>query len=285
MSASFNERRTLEVSLRQALGSQQLFVEFQPVVRIEGTIPVGLEALVRWRHPERGLLSPGVFVPIAERCGMEDLLGEHVLRAVCRQLRQWLNDMVPVVPVAINVSPRQFERGRLIDTIERITREFDIDPALLTIELTESALMQHALQNLTTLGKLRDLGVRVAIDDFGTGYSSLAYLKNLPIDSIKIDRSFVNDITRDRRDSNIIQAIVGIGASLGIRVVAEGVETVEQSKILRQLGCTIAQGYLYHRPMSAAACTDLLMSMPAHIDPSDTIPTRRLDMSESELGG
>jgi len=263
MDDSLRERLFLEKALRAALGNDELFVEYQPLIDLQQNRPPELETLLRWRHPQRGLLSPAKFIPIAEHYGLMESLGEYVLRSVCRQLRDWHADMVPLVPVAINVSPRQFDGGRLSQLVERTTAEFGVDPSLLHIEITESALMQHSGNVIETLHRLRALGVRISVDDFGTGYSSLSYLKNLPIDCLKIDRSFIHDMTRDPRDVALVRGIIGIAKSLSMRVVAEGVETQRQAEMLRALGCELAQGYYFHRPMSAARCAALLIAAPS----------------------
>jgi EAL domain-containing protein (putative c-di-GMP-specific phosphodiesterase class I) len=187
-----------------------------------------------------------------------DALGELVLRKVCQQLRDWQDDLVPVVSIAVNVSPRQFESGRLTTLVDSLLREYDIDPLLLHIEITESALMQNSSNVVETLRDLRAMGIRISVDDFGTGYSSLSYLKNLPIDCLKIDRSFINDMTRDPRDVALVRGIVNIATSLSIRVVAEGVENQRQAMLLRELRCNYAQGFFFQAPMQADACRELL---------------------------
>jgi EAL domain-containing protein (putative c-di-GMP-specific phosphodiesterase class I) len=262
--------------LSRAIGTDQLFVQYQPLVDLASSRVIGLEALVRWRHPERGLVSPVAFIPIAEHSGLINAIGEHVLRLVCAQLKAWQADMVPLVPVAVNASPRQFEQGRLAQQLVKITDEYSVEPSLIQIEITETALMKHIEGHGNTLQALRDIGVRVSIDDFGTGYSSLSYLKHLPIDCLKIDRSFVHDMVSDTRDAAIVSAVVGIARSLGIRVVAEGVESTQQVEQLRALGCDAAQGYLFHRPMSGErvrALLEQLARQPAH---SETLRLRVL---------
>ena len=276
MNESFRERIFLERDLRSALRTEQIFVEYQPLVDLQGDRPPELEALLRWHHPERGLVPPAKFIPIAEHCGLMNELGEEVLRLVCRQLRSWLDDLVPVVPVAINVSPRQFDSGGLAKLVAGIAGEYQIDPTLLHIEITESALMVHSQNVLSTLRSLRAMGIKISVDDFGTGYSSLSYLKHLPIDCLKIDRSFINDMSNDRRDVALVRGIIGIAASLSMRVVAEGVETRQQALQLRELNCHAAQGYYFHRPMSADKCRALLTSIPGHRSLADTIRTQAL---------
>jgi len=187
-------------------------------------------------------------------------LGGWALRRVCRQLAEWQSLGLPLLPVSVNVTSRQFEQGRLVETVAGLTREFDIDATLLQIEITESAAMHHPEQHLATLQALRNLGTRILIDDFGTGYSSLSYLKHLPIDTLKIDRAFVRDMASDSNDAAIVSAIIGIAKSLGLHVVAEGVETAEQLAVLRDLGCDLAQGFHIGRPQPATVSpSDLLL--------------------------
>jgi diguanylate cyclase (GGDEF)-like protein len=276
MSHNLQERVFLEQALGRAIEGNQLHVEYQPLVDLPSGRTIGLEALLRWQHPERGLMSPAAFIPIAEQCGLISALGEYVLRQVCCQLQQWQLEMVPLVPIAVNVSPRQFDQGRLAELLLQITSEHQIDPGLLQIEITESALMKHIEGQGNTLLALRSLGVKVSIDDFGTGYSSLAYLKHLPIDCLKIDRSFVRDMVSDSRDAAIVSAVVAIARSLGIGVVAEGVESQRQVEQLRKLGCDAAQGYLFHRPMNAMHCRELLLQLAAQPVRSDTLKLRVL---------
>jgi diguanylate cyclase (GGDEF)-like protein len=274
MSAAVAERVYLERALVQALDERQIYVEYQPLVSLGTGVVTGLEALARWRHPERGVISPVIFIAIAERCGKIERLGELILREVAREIQAWQADMLPAIPVAINVSPRQLEGDRLAALIAAVTEEFGIDPSLLQAEITESMLMSHASGQLAALGALRSLGIRVSIDDFGTGYSSLSYLKHLPIDCIKIDRSFVRDMQSDERDAAIVSAIVNIGHSLGLRVVAEGVETAHQASRLATLGCDAAQGYYYFRPLGAQQCRELLLQQARQRPVTDTLKLR-----------
>lgn len=252
MNVRLMERVALEQALRRAIGAQEIFVEYQPVVDMSNGAILALEALARWKHPEMGLVPPGRFIPVAEQSGAIVELGELVLRQVCQQLADWAREGLPLVPVSINVSPRQFERSRLQDTVEEVTRELGIDPALLWLEITENAVMHDIEQHLGSLHALRRLGLRIAVDDFGTGYSSLSYLKHLPIDALKIDRAFVRDMATDSNDAAIVTAIVRMARSLGLRTVAEGVETAEQLEQLRTLGCDAAQGFYFGRPTAAA---------------------------------
>ncbi|MGH8309761.1 MAG: putative bifunctional diguanylate cyclase/phosphodiesterase, partial [Steroidobacteraceae bacterium] len=261
MNVRLMERVALEQALRRAIGTEQIYIEYQPIVDVATAVPLGLEALLRWHHPDFGLVPPGRFIPVAESCGSIVDLGEQVLRLVCRQLHEWAQHGVPILPVSINVSPRQLERTRLQDIVETLTQEFAVDARLLSFEITEGTVMHDAEQHLGTLHALRRLGARIAVDDFGTGYSSLSYLKHLPIDALKIDRAFVRDMASDANDAAIVAAIIVMARTLGLRTVAEGVETVDQLERLRTMGCDAAQGFLFSRPISARACGALLESL------------------------
>ena len=282
MDARGEQQLTIRNELRHAIENNQFFVEYQPIVELPLGRIVALEALARWRHPQRGLIPPAQFIPLAERCGLIDALGEKILRLVGAQLREWTGDLVPVVPVAINVSPRQLERGHIDALIRTVAGEFDIDPVLIQVEITESALMHSTRQNLTTLEALRALGIKILIDDFGTGYSSLNYIKQMPIDCLKIDRSFVRDMSNDPRDTAIIRAIVSIAHSLGMSVIAEGVESGKQAQQLAELGCTAGQGYYYHRPMTAASCRLVLSEITQQQTWTDTLRLRVLRLVSGE---
>jgi diguanylate cyclase (GGDEF)-like protein len=258
MSVVFSERIFLEQALARALGSEQLYLEYQPLVDLRNGQLIGLEALLRWNHPERGLVPPLTFIPIAEHCGLIDSLGAEVLQMLCRQLRDWQLAGVPLLPVALNVSPRQFERGTLSALLLTTTREFHIAPELLQVEITETALMKGTGNEGATLQNLRRMGIKVLIDDFGIGYSSLNHLKNLAIDGLKIDRSFVRDMINDERDASIVAAIIGIANNLRIGVLAEGVESLRHVERLRALGCDAGQGHFLHEPVGADRCRALL---------------------------
>ncbi|MGQ0836727.1 MAG: putative bifunctional diguanylate cyclase/phosphodiesterase, partial [Gammaproteobacteria bacterium] len=271
MNAKLAERVQLERALRLALDSDQLYVEYQPAFDLKNGRPVSFEALLRWLHPEMGQIPPGRFIAVAEQSGLIHDLGKYVLRAACAQLAEWQRLGAPLLPVSINVSPRQFgETRRLAELVADCVREFGIDSSLLHFEITESAVMQHLEQHLGALQALRNLGARILIDDFGTGYSSLSYLKHLPIDALKIDRAFVRDMATDPNDAAIVRAIVGIARSLGLHLVAEGVETSEQLECLRELGVETGQGFFFARPMSAEACLPVLENLAAARRLSDT---------------
>ncbi|WP_374338574.1 EAL domain-containing protein [Methyloversatilis sp.] len=249
----------LEAELHAALAQEQFELHFQPQVDLlDGRRIIGFEALVRWRHPERGLVSPLDFIPLAEETGLIVPLGEWVLRSACEQARKWLTDFDPELRVAVNVSARQLMGSDIVHAVSRELERSGLPPHNLELELTESMLMQSVGQTVKVLGELKRLGVAVAIDDFGTGYSSLAYLRRFPIDGLKIDASFVRDIGHDADDAAICACILAMAGSLRMQAVAEGVETEEQLAFLRAHGCRIGQGYLFGRPMSAAEATALL---------------------------
>lgn len=270
MKVSLSDRLELEHALRRAIGTEQLYLEYQPSFDMQTRRPVSFEALLRWNHPELGIVPPGRFIPIAEQGSLILELGAWALRRVCRQLGQWQAEGLTLVPISINVTPRQFEHGRLVDLVSGLTREFDIDTNLLHFEITESAAMQNSEQHLGALQALRQLGSRIMIDDFGTGYSSLSYLKHLPIDTLKIDRAFVRDMATDPNDAAIVSAIVSIASNLGLQVVAEGVETAEQVECLLKLGCQTAQGFYFSRPLSAEQARRLLEDIGAQRRANET---------------
>jgi diguanylate cyclase (GGDEF)-like protein/PAS domain S-box-containing protein len=242
----------LEMQLRNAVPNGELELFYQPKVSIATGVACGVEALVRWRHPVLGLLPPGEFVPMAETTGIIDALGDWVMEEACRQSRAWLLGGLGRVKIAVNVSTRQLQQHDLVERITGLARQYQISPSDLEIELTESVLMANPQEISGVLARLRDVGVLVAIDDFGTGYSSLAYLRSLPIDILKIDRSFVMNADRDEGDAQVVRLIVAFGLALNLAIVAEGVETERQAEVLLSCGCKIAQGYLYSRPQPAA---------------------------------
>jgi predicted signal transduction protein with EAL and GGDEF domain/DNA-binding response OmpR family regulator len=258
MNATALEKLSLESQLRKALEREEFLLNFQPKIRASTGAIVGLEALIRWRHPELGVVPPSQFIPLAEESGLIVPIGEWVLRSACLQNRQWQARGYAPLHVAVNIASPHFRQGGLSASIAAALRDSGLDPALLEVELTESMLMQGVDETLATLSKLKDMGVRLAIDDFGTGYSSLSYLKRFPLDALKIDRSFVKDLPRDAEDAAITKAIIAMAHSLKLEVVAEGVESAEQLAFLQQHGCDLVQGFLFSRPVSAADLSALL---------------------------
>lgn len=258
MNAAVLQRKALEADLREALGSDQLFLQYQPKVDVASGEVVGAEALVRWQHPERGLVSPGDFIPVAEQSGLITRLTDFVLREACRQAKAWQEAGLPPVRVAVNLSAVDFRRKDLIPLVTRTLDDTRLDPAALELEITEGMVMHGHDWVVSTLHELKDLGVQLAIDDFGTGYSSMNYLKQFPVNSLKIDQSFVRDIMSNRKDASITKAIIKIGHALDLKVVAEGVEMNEQLEFLRLRACDEAQGYWISRPLGADAFTDFM---------------------------
>ncbi|MCF4126015.1 putative bifunctional diguanylate cyclase/phosphodiesterase [Methylobacterium sp. SyP6R] len=248
MDAALQNRRALERDLRAAIAAEALEVHYQPLVDARSLAATGCEALLRWRHPERGFVSPGAFIPVAEETGLIAPLGEWVLRQACREAAGWPAG----IRVAVNLSPAQFRTPDLVGTVARALAESGLDPSRLELEITEQVMLEETTANLAVLHRLRALGVRIAIDDFGTGYASLSYLQAFPFDKIKIDRSFTAALGREATAMAIVQAVIGLGASLGITTLAEGVETEAQLAILRGCGCGEVQGFLFGRPVPAA---------------------------------
>lgn len=245
------ERLRLETYLRRSIEKNEIFLVYQPQVEIDTGRLIGVEALVRWNHPELGLVPPVRFIPLAEDTGFINQLGEWVLHESCRQMGRWQEAGLHVPKMAVNLSARQFERGSIVNLVADILRETDLAPQRLQLEVTESVIMNTG-DAMVFINDLHSIGVALAIDDFGTGYSSLAYLKQLPVQTLKIDRSFIKDISTDANDEAIAIAIIQLGKSMNLSVIAEGVETEEQAAFLLRHGCRLAQGYLYSRPLTPA---------------------------------
>ena len=260
MEQTISEHVRLESDLRRALERNELEVYYQPQARFDTQQIIGMEALVRWNHATRGMVSPVEFIPLAEETGLINPLGEFVLRTACAQLRVWLDEGMPQLRVAVNLSVRQLLQKNFADTVEAVLLDTRLPPGLLELEITESTLMEHAQDTLQALGRLRQLGVRLSIDDFGTGYSSLSYLKRFPVDIIKIDRSFVRDVPQDADDAAIIAGIIALAHSLRLEVVAEGVETEAQLNYLRAQNCDLLQGYYLSPAIPARQFGELVMA-------------------------
>ena len=260
MTLAARERLELESRLRQALAQEQLLLYYQPQVEIASGLIIGAEALLRWPDPQEGMISPARFIPVAESSGLIGPLGEWVLNTACQQGRRWQEAGLPAVTIAVNVSPRQFQLTDLVACARNALDESGFSAACLELEITESVLADHFEETLQVLQRLRKLGLRVAVDDFGTGYSSLAHLKRFPIDVLKIDQSFIRDIPHSVDDTAISAAIIAMGQSMGMSVLAEGVETQEQLEFLCERGCDSYQGYLRSRPVPAAEFALLLQA-------------------------
>ncbi len=258
MNADTLERLSLESELRHALERGQFHLEYQPQLDLASGRMVGMEALLRWRHPQLGLISPASFIGMAEEMGLIIPIGDWVLRTACAQARAWQLAGHGPLRVAVNLSARQFKQRNLLHAVAAVLMETGLDASCLELELTESMVMHDVEQATAIMGNLKALGVQLSIDDFGTGYSSLAYLRHFPIDVLKIDKSFVNDITHSNDDAAIVCAIISLAHNLRLKVIAEGVETAPQLDFLRQHGCDQMQGYLYSRPLAVPAFEALL---------------------------
>jgi len=258
MNKGMQERMRIESGLRQALGNGQLLLHYQPKFEISTGKIIGAEALVRWRHPERGLVPPAEFIPLAEATGLVVQVGEWVLEAACAQAQAWKEKGLPPVRLAVNVSAREFTSalpGRVMDTLRR----YGLEPSWLELEITESTLMHNIERVIGIMDRLTAAGITLSLDDFGTGYSSLSYLKRFPIDTLKIDRSFTTGIPVDTNDCAIASTIISIAQQLNHKVIAEGVETAEQLAFLKDSGCDEVQGYLFSRPLPAQEFEDALV--------------------------
>jgi diguanylate cyclase (GGDEF)-like protein/PAS domain S-box-containing protein len=257
------ERLRTEAALRRALERGELRLHYQPKVDLRTGDLVGFEALVRWEHPDRGIVAPGAFVPMAEETGLILPIGQWVLATACRQAARWRDsERGRGLVMAVNLSPRQFRHARLVDDLDQVLHRAGLDAAGLELEITEGTAMGDAAATVRTLERLKSLGVRLAIDDFGTGYSSLSYLRRFPIDVLKVDRSFVSGLPGNGGDAAIVRTVVGLARALGLSVVAEGIETPGQLEVLCALGCDHGQGFLFGGPMPAEAA-DALVRRPA----------------------
>ena len=258
MNARAVERQSIEESLRRALERQEFAVHYQPKVCMRTGAITGAEALIRWTHPVRGPISPAQFIPVAEDCGLIVPIGRWVLRQACEQAREWQFAGLPAITMAVNVSAMEFQDEAFLPSLLHILEESRLDPRSLELELTESALMKRVESTVAVLRTLKASGVRVALDDFGTGYSSLSYLRKFPIDSLKIDQSFVRQIGRGPDDASLVTAVISMARSLKLHVVAEGVETLKELEFLKAHQCDEAQGYFFSRPVTAPLFVNLL---------------------------
>ncbi len=252
MHLSMLSRLTLENDLQRALAQQEFILHYQPIIDLQTQELSGFEALVRWQHPVRGMVSPAEFIPSMETTGLIVPVGMLILKQACQQLQLWRQQGWTKLSMSVNLSVRQFSSPTLLADIDRVLAETAIDPAYLKLEITESAIMENAEMTLTLTQALRARHIQISIDDFGTGYSSLGYLHRFPVNNLKVDRSFVNQIQLESRDYHVVDTIIALSKQLGLFVIAEGVETVQQLETLKQLGCEFGQGYLFSKPLAAA---------------------------------
>jgi EAL domain-containing protein (putative c-di-GMP-specific phosphodiesterase class I) len=258
MNARAVERQAIEAGLHRALARSEFVLHYQPTIDLDTGAMTGVEALIRWAHPERGLVFPNDFVPVAEDSGLIVPIGQWVLCEACRQARAWIDEGRRPMAVAVNISAAEFRDPRFLEHVRAVLTDNRLDARYLQIELTESSLVRHAESTVVTLQALKDMGVQLAIDDFGTGYSSLSYLRQFPINVLKIDQSFVHEISADPMGTSIVCAVISMGRSLGYRVIAEGLETEEQLVFLRTQRCSEGQGNYFSGPVGAAQFVRLL---------------------------
>src|SRR3990170_3631564 len=267
METFYPDRVHLETDLRGALAAGELELFYQPKVDVVAGTVAGVEALIRWRSPKRGLVVPAEFNPIAEETGLIIPIGEWVLQQACRQARAWQDRGLNGLTVAVNISAVQWQQSNLVDIVANALQESGLDPSSLELELTETVVMQNAAETIVMFDRIDAMGVRLSIDDFGTGYSSLAYLKRFPLSSLKIDRAFINDLTIDADDALITKAMINLSHDLNLSVVAEGVETEAQLSFLRAHGCDVLQGYYFSKPLDASQCEQFMMGYAVKVAP------------------
>jgi predicted signal transduction protein with EAL and GGDEF domain len=257
------EHLELEMDIRRGLTAGEFCAHYQPIVDLQNNTIIGVEALMRWNHPRRGMVSPASFIPVAESSDLIVQLGHRILVEACNEVRRWQESFPTEVLqyVSVNISPRQLQQAGFVDELREIFHSSGISPGSLVLEITESLLLQNADWTLQRLQALRSLGVRLALDDFGTGYSALSYLHQFPFDILKIDRSFVSKISEESNSDALVRAIVAMGNSLGMKTIAEGIENATQLGELRRLGCRAGQGFLYSRPVPAEQVGGLLTSL------------------------
>lgn len=251
LNESAHEKHTLALDLRHALERNQLILHYQPIMNMPDSEMSSMEVLLRWNHPKQGMVSPDKFIGLAEETGLIIPIGEWILETVCVQINRWLKQGYIVPRVAINLSGRQFRDKELVKNIAYILDKNGVSAKYISLEITESMLINDIEKTVETLTKMNEMGIEISIDDFGTGYSSLSYLKRFPIQTLKIDRSFVRDIVTDKNDLAIVTAIIAMAHSLEMKVIAEGIETKDQLKLLREKGCNHYQGYYFSRPVEA----------------------------------
>ena len=271
----------IETDLRKAIENKEFDLYYQPIVSLDNISILGFEALIRWNHPTRGLVYPDSFIPVAEETGLIIPIGRWVLKKACRDLRRWDEQLESKLPLfmSVNISSKQFLRPSLIDDIKAILDETGLSPDKLKLEITETALMEDVHETIPLIQRLKDLGVQIVIDDFGTGYSSMSYLQQLPIDTLKVDQSFISRIENSNDDENrsIVETIVSLALKLGLKVVAEGVETNKQHSVLSQMNCQMAQGYLFSRPLKKEKMDELIKKIEQF---SKTKPDKRYSLKD-----
>ena len=258
MNADALERSELERELRRAIERDQLLLHYQPQLAVHSGKITGAEVLLRWQHPQRGLIPPDLFISLAEDTGLIETIGEWVLRKACKQLSRWQAEKIALERIAINVSTRQFMQPDFSELLKDVLREIDIAPQSLELEITESLFADHKQQVQQTLQQVKSLGVKLAIDDFGTGYSSLSYLNRFPVDVLKVDRAFVEHIPEDQNAAALVTSIIAMAYSMGKEVVVEGVETKQQMTFLAESGCQLIQGYHLSKPLPATEFIDFM---------------------------
>ena len=270
MSTGARNRLSMENALFHAIERQQLLLHYQPLISAKTGRLAGVEALLRWQHPEYGLVPPGEFIPIAEQTGLIAAIGEWVLRTACTQMNDWYRRGLPRIAISVNLSSRQFRQESLASTIKKVLTDTGFDPQKLELELTESLLMDDIPRSKAILAQLKALGVTIALDDFGTGYSSLSYLKGFQLDTLKIDRTFIAELTTSEANASIVRATIGLAKGLRLRTIAEGVETREQATFLVNQGCDVLQGFLFARPMEPNAFLSFANASHTYLLPRST---------------
>src|ERR1700730_12834142 len=258
MDAHATERLQVETALNQALERTELEVHYQPQVHVKTSQMVAVEALVRWRHPTQGLMPPGQFTAVAEETGLIVPIGAWVMRAACAQNKAWQDAGLPHLRMGVNISAKQFWGGQIVDTVSQVLKETDLPPSDLELEITESVFLGDIEETVRTLSELKSMGVAISLDDFGTGYSSLTYLRRLPIDQLKIDGSFIHDLSADPNAAVLLSQIIQLGHAMHLEVVAEGVETEKEYAFLADNHCDLVQGYSLHKPLSSTVLGQLL---------------------------
>jgi EAL domain-containing protein (putative c-di-GMP-specific phosphodiesterase class I) len=245
----------LETEMRYGLEREEFSLHYQPIIKLKTNDLVGFEALVRWNHPTRGMVSPMEFIPAAEETGLILPLGKWILQESCRQLRKWQNhnSLANTIAVSVNLSSKQFLQPDLSEQVATVLEETGLSPSCLKLEITESHILDNTEMAIAAMNRLRALGIEISLDDFGTGYSSLSYLHRLPIDYLKIDRSFINRMEEKKENAEIVRTIIKLAQNLKMKVVAEGIETAEQLSLLKKLNCEYGQGYFFSKPLKAAA--------------------------------